>query len=60
MKEETEEERLQRLSNEEFARTGSCTFNLSIEINITEEDMLQDLVKRTEGKIIKVDKPNLN
>ena len=47
----TDEEK-ERLEDEEFARTGSCSFKMDIDITITENDMLQDLVKKTEGKNI--------
>lgn len=56
MKEETEEERLQRLSDEEFVRTGSSTFSFNLDIKITEKDMLRDLVNKTEGKNISINK----
>lgn len=46
--------------DEEFARTGSFTETFGITITITEQDLLQDLVSRTEGKNISPDKPNLN
>lgn len=50
--EESEEQKLQRLSDEEFARTGIFRTKLDLEIKITQQDMEQDLVKRTEGYII--------
>lgn len=49
-----------RLEDDEFARTGSFSTTLSVSVIITEQDLLQDLVSRTEGKNISPDKPNLN
>jgi hypothetical protein len=43
----------QELEDEEFARTGSFTIKMDIDIEITEEDMLRHLVNETEGKMIK-------
>ena len=51
-KEETEDE--------EFARTGIFKFKMKIDIKITEQDLLKDLVKETEGKNVSVEKPNQN
>ena len=53
--EESEEQKLQRLSDEEFARTGIFRTKIDLEIKITQQDMEQDLVKRTEGKKIDQD-----
>lgn len=50
----------ERLSDEEFIRTGSCSFKLGISLKVTEDDLIRQLVKDVEGKTIKVDKPNLN
>lgn len=52
MNEESEEQKLQRLSDEEFARTGIFRQKLDLEITITQREMERDLVKRTEGKKI--------
>jgi len=60
MKEESESDRLQRLSDEEFARTGVFNANFKMDITITENDMIKDLVNKTAGKNIKIDKPNNN
>ena len=57
---ESEAERLERLSNEEFARTGIFDTSFSIDIKITEEDMIKDLISKTEGKNIQIEKPNNN
>ena len=46
--------------SEEFARTGAITYTLNIDIEITEEDLLRDLVKRTEGNNIKIEKSEDN
>jgi len=51
-KEETDDER--------FARTGVFSTSLNIAIKITEEDMLRDLIKKTEGKNIKANEPDKN
>jgi hypothetical protein len=60
MVEESEEQRRERLEDEEFARTGSFSVKLNIEFDVTEADMQKDLVKKTEGKNIKVKKPSSN
>lgn len=54
---EAEEE---ELSDNEFIRTGSVSFDLDIDIVITEYDLLKDLVNRTEGINIKLGPQNLN
>jgi hypothetical protein len=50
----------ERLSDEEFVRTGSCTYNFNIDFEITQEDMLRELVERTEGNNIKIEKSEEN
>lgn len=44
----------QQIEDEEFLKTGSFTVNLSYNIKVTEEDLVKDLVKNTEGKMIEV------
>jgi hypothetical protein len=44
------EERLDRLENEEFERTGVFSTSFKINIKITEEDMVKQLVKDSEGQ----------
>jgi hypothetical protein len=52
-KEETEDEH--------FARRGSFSSSFKVKIKVTEEDLLKDLVKKTEGKnIIVADLDNHN
>jgi hypothetical protein len=58
--EESEDQKQERLSDEEFARTGVASFKINIDIEITEEDLLRDLVKKTEGSNIKVEKSEEN
>lgn len=48
------------LETEEFVRTGSVTMSFDFNIEITERDLLEDLIKKTEGKNIDIDKPNDN
>jgi hypothetical protein len=43
--EESEEERLERLENEEFARTGSFSTSFKINIQITEGDVIDQFLK---------------
>ncbi|KEQ31247.1 hypothetical protein N180_03090 [Pedobacter antarcticus 4BY] len=43
---EAEEEQLE---DDEFERTGIFSIELDFEINITERDMMIDLIKRSEG-----------
>jgi hypothetical protein len=50
----------ERLEDEEFERTGIYTSTLDFDITITEEDLIKDLIKRTEGKKIIPDEPNQN
>lgn len=54
---ESEEE---KLSDEEFARANVIIHKHSFNLSTTEEEMMEDLIKRTEGIMITPDKPNLN
>jgi hypothetical protein len=58
--EESDEQRLERFENEEFARTGVFNANFKIEIRITERDLIKKLVDDTEGKMINPDEPSKN
>ncbi|WP_133574024.1 hypothetical protein [Pedobacter metabolipauper] len=52
-KEESEEERQERLADEYFEKTGIYRASFSMNFSISYEDLQQDLVKNTEGKMIK-------
>ncbi|WP_316778270.1 hypothetical protein [Pedobacter antarcticus] len=54
---EAEEEQLE---DDEFERTGIFSIDLDFEINITERDMMIDLIKRSEGINFTPDKPMEN
>jgi len=56
----TLEKQEQTWEDEEFVRTGSFTTSFTLNISITEEDMIRDLINKTEGKNIKIKKPNNN
>ena len=43
--------------DEEFLRTGSFSISFKVDLEITEEDMIRDLVGKTEGKMIEPDLP---
>ncbi|GAA4338767.1 hypothetical protein GCM10023149_48990 [Mucilaginibacter gynuensis] len=53
MKDELSDEERERLEDEAFAETGSCSFTLAYDFDITEQDLTKQLVKDTEGKSIK-------
>lgn len=54
------EEEEKELSDNEFRRTGMFSSTVKLNITITENDMLQDLIKKTEGKNITPEEPNTN
>jgi hypothetical protein len=57
-KEESEEERLERLENEEFERTGSFSTSFKINIQITERDVIDQFLK--DNKDLEPKNPNDN
>lgn len=57
-KEESEEERLERLENEEFARTGTFSTSFKINIQITESDVIDQFLK--DNKDLQPKDPNHN
>ncbi|WP_256013206.1 hypothetical protein [Desertivirga xinjiangensis] len=44
----------------DFGKSGKTTIKTKIEFEITEVDLLKDLVEKTEGNNIKVDNPPEN
>lgn len=40
------------INNDDFERTGISSFNLKLDIEITQEYMEKELVKETDGKFI--------
>ena len=51
---------IEETDDERFARTGVFCTSFNIEVTVTEEDMLRDLIKKTEGKNLKPDEPGKN
>lgn len=45
-----------RKKKDDFEQSGFFRMKLKIDIEITEDDMLNDLVKKTEGKMITPEK----
>lgn len=51
---------IERIHDEEFIRTGVITWSEKFEIRITYDDLLRDLVKEIEGKMIDPKEANKN
>lgn len=58
-KEESDEQRLQRLEDEEFARTGVFSTSFKINVQITEGDVINQFIEDNKDILLPKD-PNLN
>lgn len=55
MKENNDNTNSEETEDERFLRTGIASFKLDVNIQVTYEDMLKDLVKKTEGSNIDIE-----